>query len=67
MNRILLCLVALLLGGTAVGQHSLIYQSYAKDVKDGDTTYINVIEQQNTSLQRAKSPSTPPYISVTGH
>ena len=46
MNRILLCLIALLLGGTAVGQHSLIYHSYAKDVKDGDTTSVNVIEQQ---------------------
>ena len=46
MNRILLCLLALLLGGTAFGQHTLIYHSYAKDVKDGDTTYIHVIEQR---------------------
>ena len=45
MKKILLCLVGLLLGATAFSQHSLTYLSYAKDVEDGDTTRISVIEQ----------------------
>ncbi len=44
MNKILLFILAILFGGTAFGQHALTYHSYAKDVKDGDTTYISVME-----------------------
>ena len=46
MKNILICLIVILFGGTAFGQHTLTYHSYAKDVEDGDTTSINVIEQQ---------------------
>ena len=45
MKKILLSLIGLLLGATVFGQHNLIYHSYAKDVEDGDTTRISVIEQ----------------------
>lgn len=38
MKNILLFILAILFGGTAFGQHALTYHSYAKDVKDGDTT-----------------------------
>ena len=46
MKDILLCILALLLGFAAFGQHTITYQSYAKDVEDGDTSYISVIEQK---------------------
>ncbi len=46
MKNLLISLVALLLGANAFGQHTLIYQSYAKDVEDGDTTLVSVVEQK---------------------
>ena len=46
MKNLILPLIALLLGANAFGQHVLTYQSYAKDVEDGDTTFISVTEQK---------------------
>ena len=46
MKNLILSLIALLLGANAFGQHALTYQSYAKDVEDGDTTLVSVVEQK---------------------
>ena len=46
MKRILICLIVNLFGTIVFGQHTLTYHSYVKDVEDGDTTFILVIEQQ---------------------
>ena len=70
MKILLSCLVALLLGTAAFGQHTLTYQSYAKDVEDGDTTRISVVEQQGclkiTNLSNEVKHPIPGYVeSVT--
>ena len=44
MRKLLLNLAIVLLGTSALGQHTLVYQSYAKDVNDGDTAFVNVTE-----------------------
>jgi len=46
MKKILISLIVIMFGATAFGQHTLIYHSYAKDVEDGDTTWMEVIERQ---------------------
>lgn len=46
MKKLLLFVIVFLLSTTAFGQHTLIYQSYAKGVEDGDTTYVSVMEQR---------------------
>ena len=46
MKKILLSLIVILIGTNAFGQHTLTYHSYAKDVVDGDTTQVTVVEQQ---------------------
>ena len=43
-TKIILCLVAFFAAGRAFGQHELTYQSYAKNVEDGDTTFVKVNE-----------------------
>jgi hypothetical protein len=70
MNKILLFILAILFGGTAFGQHTLTYHSYAKDVKDGDTTYISVMENHGclkvTNLGNEVKNPIPGYVeSVT--
>ena len=44
MKKTILCLSALVWGGIAFGQHALTYQSYAKGVEGGDTTFVMVKE-----------------------
>ena len=70
MKNLLLPLIALLLGANAFGQHTLTYQSYAKDVKDGDTTFVSVTEQKGclkvTNLGNEVKNPIPGYVeSVT--
>lgn len=45
MKKYLFFALALLWGNVVFGQHALVYHSYAKDVEDGDTTRVSVIEQ----------------------
>ena len=40
MKKIVFCLFALFLGEIAFAQHVLTYQTYAKGVEDGDTTFV---------------------------
>ena len=47
MKKTLLCIIAMLCTRMALGQHTLTYQSYAKGVEDGDTTFVSVSEKDN--------------------
>lgn len=42
MKHNLLIIISLLLSSTCFGQHFLTYQSYAKGVEDGDTSFVSV-------------------------
>lgn len=42
MKHNLLIIIGLLISSTCFGQHYLTYQSYAKGVEDGDTTFVDV-------------------------
>ena len=42
MKQNLLIIIGLILSSTCFGQHYLTYQSYAKGVEDGDTSFVSV-------------------------
>lgn len=70
MKTHLLCLITFLLGATAFGQHTLTYQSYAKDVEGGETSSISVVENNGclkvTNLGNEVKNPIPGYVeSVT--
>ena len=49
MNKkytITLCLLVVLLSGTAFGQHLLTYQSYVKGVDEQDSTFVQLLENK---------------------
>ena len=47
MKKYLIGLMTLLSLSTAFGQRILTYQSYAKDAENGDTTFINVLQNRD--------------------
>ena len=44
MKKLLVCLLVLMSSQITFAQHALTYQSYAKGVVDGDTTFVHVFE-----------------------